>query len=238
MDKHDSIIHRVVNVRRLAPWYTESLRDAKRRLYRHSKEETDLLAYRQQCRSVSMQLTEAKRDYYSTKIEESNNDYKSLFDITKKLLVNQQAATLPTHETNFELANRFSKFFNDKMYTLRTRFRIDATSDVEMEPLAYVKLNNLISASSDEIRDIIASCPNKSCQLDPIPTCLVKQCVDLLLPLLTSIINESLTKGEFPNDFKNAIVKPLLKKSSLNLMNSRTTGRFPTSTLYQKLLKN
>ena len=200
-----------VTVRRHAPWYTESLRDAKRcrrrldRLWRHSKEEADLLAYRLQCRSVSMQLTEA-----------SNNDKKSLFDITKTLLVKQQAATLPTHETNFELANRFSKFFNDKIDTLRRSFRICANSDVEMEPLASVKLNNLISATSDEIRDVIASCPNKSCQLDPIPTWLVKQCVDQLLLLLTSIINESLTKGEFPNDFKNAIVKPLLKKPSLD----------------------
>ena len=85
-----------------------------------------------------------------------------------------------------------------------------------MEPLAFVKLYNLISATSDEIRDIIASGPNKSCQLDLIPTWLVKQCVDQLLPLLTSIINESLTKGDFPNDFKNAIVKPLLKKPCLD----------------------
>ena len=85
-----------------------------------------------------------------------------------------------------------------------------------MEPLVSVKLNNLIPATSDKIRDVIASCPNTSYQLDPIPTWLVKQCVDQLLPLLTSIINESLTKGEFPNDFKNAIVKPLLKKLSLD----------------------
>ena len=124
LDKHAPIIHRVVPVRRHAPWYTESLRDAKRRrrrlerLWRHSKEEADLLAYRQQCRSVSMKLTEAKIYYYSTKIEASNNDQKSLFDITKKLLVNQKAATLPTHETNFELANRFIKFFNDKIDAL------------------------------------------------------------------------------------------------------------------------
>ena len=104
----------------------------------------------------------------------------------------------------------------NKIDTLRTSFRIDANSDVEMEPLASVKLNNLMSATSDEIRDVIASCPNKSCQLDHIPTWLVKQCVDQLLPLLTSIINESLTKGEFPSDFKNAIVKPLLKKPSLD----------------------
>ena len=102
------------------------------------------------------------------------------------------------------------------MLTLRTSFRIDANSDVEMEPLASVKLNNLISTTSDEICDVIASCPNKSCELDFIPTWLVKQCIDQLLQLLTSIINESLTKGEFPNYFKNAIVKPLLKKPSLD----------------------
>ena len=85
-----------------------------------------------------------------------------------------------------------------------------------MEPLASFKLNKMISATSDEIRDVIASCPNNSSELDHIPTWLVKQCVDQLLPVLTSIINESLTKGEFPNDFKNAIVKPLLKKPSLD----------------------
>ena len=67
LDKHAPIIHRVLTVRRHAPWYTESLRNAKHRrmrlerLWRHSKEEDDLLAYRQQCRSVSMQLTEAKK---------------------------------------------------------------------------------------------------------------------------------------------------------------------------------
>ena len=209
-------------VRKHATCYTESVRDAKRRrrrlerLWRHSKKQADLLVYRQQCRSVSMQLTEAKRYHYSTKIEASNNDQKSLFDITKQLPVNQQAETLPTHETNFELANRFSKFFLDKIDTLRTSFRIDTNSDVEMEPLASVKLNNLISATSDQIHDVIASCPSNSCELDPIPPWLVKQCVNQLIPLLTSIINESLTKEDFPNYFKKAIVKRPIEETNLD----------------------
>ena len=122
-----------------------------------------------------MQLTEAKIDYYYTKIEAINNDQMSLFDITKKLLVNQQAATLPNHETNVELAYRVGKFFDDKIDTLRTSFSIDANGDVQIEPLVSVKLNNMISATCDEIRDVIASCPNKSCELDPV---MAKQCVD------------------------------------------------------------
>ena len=53
LNKHAPIKHRVVTVRRHAPWYTESLRDAKsrrrrlERLWRHRKEVADLLAYRQ-----------------------------------------------------------------------------------------------------------------------------------------------------------------------------------------------
>ena len=35
-----------------------------------------------------------------------------------------------------------------------------SNSDFEMEPFASVKPNNLISATSDDIRDVIAICPN------------------------------------------------------------------------------
>jgi hypothetical protein len=36
-----------------------------------------------------------------------------------------------------------------------------------------------------------------------------------LLPPITTFINLSLSKGTFPTSFKNALVKPLLKKYSL-----------------------
>ena len=107
--------------------------------------------------------------------------------------------------------------------------------------MASVKLNNLTSAISDEIGDVIASCPNKSCEQDPIPMWLVKQRIDQILPLLTSIVNESLTNVEFHNDFKNAIVKPLLKKLSLDkdeLRNYRPVSKlhFTSKVIGEKLV--
>ena len=57
---------------------------------------------------------------------------------------------------------------------------------------------------------------NTSYELDPIPTWFLKQCLDQLLLLLTNIVNESFTKGEAPNYFKNATVKPLLNEPSLD----------------------
>ena len=40
----------------------------------------------------------------------------------------------------------------------------------------------------------------------------------LIGPLFTSVINESLQTGVFPQDLKEALVKPLLKKAYLELI--------------------
>ena len=40
-------------------------------------------------------------------------------------------------------------------------------------------------ASEEEIQKIVKNSPNKSCELDPVPTWLLKSCLDGLLPLVT-----------------------------------------------------
>ena len=65
---------------------------------------------------------------------------------------------------------------------------------------------------------------SEKCSLDPIPTSLFVKCLDHLLSAVTAIINKSLRTGVFPSVFKEAIVIPLLKKTSLdpnNLKNYR-----------------
>ena len=59
------------------------------------------------------------------------------------------------------------------------------------------------------------SSPNKSCELDLLPTILLKVYFDTLLYPITNIINLTLCSGLFPDDFKQAQINPLLKKSSL-----------------------
>ena len=49
---------------------------------------------------------------------------------------------------------------------------------------------------------------------DPIPTTLLKECIDILLPILTSIVNRSLMNTEFPLAYKFAILVPLIKNDS------------------------
>ena len=63
---------------------------------------------------------------------------------------------------------------------------------------------------------MINSAPAKSCELNSIPTTLLYENLDILLPTITNIINTSLTTGIVPRDLKTALVKRLLKKPSLD----------------------
>ena len=55
----------------------------------------------------------------------------------------------------------------------------------------------------------------KSYALDPMPTPLLVACIDTLLPVITKIINLSLQNGIFADQWKCALVHPLLKKLGL-----------------------
>ena len=52
--------------------------------------------------------------------------------------------------------------------------------------------------------------------LDPLPTSLLKECIEECLPIITDIINLSLRSGIFPDQFKHAIVSPLIKNEELD----------------------
>ena len=52
--------------------------------------------------------------------------------------------------------------------------------------------------------------------LDPVPTFLVRESVDLLLPFLTTLGNTSLMQGRLSASQKHAIVTPRLKRSGLD----------------------
>ena len=70
--------------------------------------------------------------------------------------------------------------------------------------------------TEDQVTKIITNSPSKSCSLDPWPTFLVLDYLDILITPITSIINASLEQGKCPNFFKQAHVTPILKKSSLD----------------------
>ena len=66
------------------------------------------------------------------------------------------------------------------------------------------------------VREKIHEVAPKTCDLDPIPTSLLYDCIDEIVPMLTDVLSVSIASGSVPNSPKKAIVKPILKKASLD----------------------
>ena len=84
---------------------------------------------------------------------------------------------------------------------------------VEEDPIGQPPLlRDFTPITEDEFKKIMLLGNSKSCMLDPIPTTLLKVSLDFLLPVLTKIVNLSLTSSEVPSKFKTAVVFPIIKK--------------------------
>ena len=72
-------------------------------------------------------------------------------------------------------------------------------------------------ASTGEYKKIITKSPNKSCDLEWIHFSVVfwKKCIYQFLPLITGIINRSVTESGIQSFFKWATITHLLKRSGL-----------------------
>ena len=62
-----------------------------------------------------------------------------------------------------------------------------------------------------EVLQVITNSTAKTCNLDPIPTHLLKKCLHELTPIITFVINESFNSGCFPEKFKLPNIVPILK---------------------------
>ena len=78
------------------------------------------------------------------------------------------------------------------------------------------------AASPADVKNIILASATKSCELDPLPTSLLKQNNRALCPAITRIINASLSIATVPQSMKHVIVTPVLRKrgADVNVLSS------------------
>ncbi len=80
------------------------------------------------------------------------------------------------------------------------------------------QLEEIKPLTQDEVRKLLLKFPSKAYKLDTIPTWFLKLCLDEQLPLITRIVNMSFHTAEMPDEYKLAILIPLLKKMGLQLI--------------------
>ena len=215
---HAPLTTRNIPHRRFSPWFNDQVKAAKTKCRqaertwvksRQPEHEAQFRAARREWRNI---LRHRKSEYYISKLEESKSCSQK-FSICNELLGKSKTSSLPNSVS--DLPEEFSNYFEEKIVRIRDKFECHDCVLIE-KTFKGIPFDNFTPVTEDFVQSLILKAPKKSCELDPFPHSLLPICLDLIVPPITSIINNSLTNGTVPECMKEALVRPLLKKPSLN----------------------
>ena len=118
LNQHAPLKTNVITIHPTAPWYSDDIMTAKKEWQRAEKKwrEAGLVVLRQIFKearvTVTALLAKSKVDYYSERIDSSDDSQKILFACIKELLNENKPSKLPSSDFSLELANRISMFFH------------------------------------------------------------------------------------------------------------------------------
>ena len=226
LNKHAPAKRITVRMRKPTPWNNADIKEMKldkrraEKKWRQTKLQADWESFKEKRNAYNSRLNELRSIDLKSKIAENKNNTKAMFKVLNSSLNRKQEQPLPEHSNAKTLANEFNSFFNEKITNIRSRMQNSNDQD-ELNSTTYSgpKLDKFKELSQQELKLLIKTMPVKHCQLDPLPTWLIINCLDEVLPILTKIVNLSLKLGHMPQQLKHAIVKPTLKKPGLELEN-------------------
>ena len=140
-------------------------------------------------------LAYKKKQAISKKVKKLRGDTKGLYKLTANLIGNKTINPMPPDKLDAQLADDFAEFFTEKIHKIRQQLIcMDAYNS---EPNDIPRLRKFHLMMESEVGKIINSMQRKTCELDLIPTPLLKRLITKCLPHITRIISISLTEGIF-----------------------------------------
>ena len=138
-------------------------------------------------------MSDVRRRHYGDCINETSENPRALWKTINNILHSAQSQTIPTFSDIKLLPESFLNFFMDKIEKIRLNFTNDVhnMSDIKSSTVTS-RMTCFEIATPDEVRKLIINSPSKTCDLDPIPTELLKSCLYVLLVPITQMVNLSL----------------------------------------------
>ena len=230
IERHAPPSLRKVMTHNSSPWF-ESIRDdlfvAKRKI-RHAERKwrnTKLTIlkdlYRQAKHNFSKFVHSAKCKFYTDRIALASSS-KELHQIVNILSNRHPPKILPTIYPSSDLPSIFIKHFTNKVEKLGANIASEHVTSTLVTGTTAATFSSFEKVSQLTVKECIPNSAPKSCELDPIPSKLLIECLDSIIHYLTDLFNSSLASGIFPQCFKSALVTPILKKKFLdhNVLNN------------------
>ena len=162
-------------------------------------------------------------------IEEGGNDAKKMYRVVNCLTNGDGEVILPEGEEDKVVANKFTDFFKSKIVTIRDHLENFPLYDPTADFSKGKKLSRFTEVTVEEVEGLVRKSKATSCILHPIPSSIVKRHFKVLAPLVTRIINFSMSRACFLGPWKIATITPLQKKvwSNVELSNYHPVNTLP-----------
>ena len=211
---------KVVNKTRV-PWFDDNAK-TQRKIVRNRErcwlkygENHQWTAYkRERTRYVNI-IRHNKTQIYSGKVLKAKGNIKELYQIVYGLCGDVTEQIYPKANSDADLANDFAEFFLNKIVTIRTKF--EKVPVFEPKEKSIPLLSKFAPLTTKQVSNLVMSMKTKSCELDTLPTKILKEILPNCISALTKLINLSL-ESVFAENWKIAIVRPLIKKIGLDLI--------------------
>uniref|UniRef100_A0A803TL80 Reverse transcriptase domain-containing protein n=1 Tax=Anolis carolinensis TaxID=28377 RepID=A0A803TL80_ANOCA len=220
-----------------SPWFTEELAAMKRKkrelegVWRSEPSESNQTQLCSYLRTYAAATDAAKNSFFAANIASAKNRPAELFRVVRGLLYPVSQDGIPDN-----LAARceaFARFFADKVALIRSGFDTiltAASEDVTRAPACPILMDSFQLVELEDVDKVLGEVRATTCILDPCPSWLVREARGGLTECVKVVVNASLREGIFPASLKLAVIKPLLKKPSLDptqLENFRPISNLP-----------
>ena len=229
VDTHAPSQTKTVSIRPYTPWYNDNIHQEKKKRrkaekrWHDSKLEIHKQIYCFHKNRTNFLIKTAKMESYNAKITDCGHDQKALFKVVNQLLGKKTDLTLPSEDNLADTLEKFSKFFDSKIINIRKNLDEAKNANHNKNTVLPLPISQpppslefFHQLSIDEITKLVKASATKSCSLDPLPTHLLKDCLVELAPAIANVVNLSLAESTFPQEMKQALVTPLIKKPTLN----------------------
>ena len=220
-------IKRVPNYKTI-PWYNQNISEAtcKRhrleRVWKKTKKSQHYINFYRQCWLVANMLETAERSSYIDSLAQTKGDKKIIYNICSDLQGRDKNPPLPPCECNEVLTNRFNTYFSDKISMickdLESTLDTNSCDSFIYDANCTTELTEFNQLSLTQVKKILTALLSKSHGSDPITTTLLIEILPSVIDFITAIVNQSLQEGDMLDNTKESLIKPLLKKANLDLL--------------------
>ena len=176
---------------------------------------------------VSNLMDAADNRFCKDSIAQHQGNTKEIFKICDSLLGRNQDLPLLPGFIDEEQASHFNDFLCQKSPKIWDELNINKDQLASVNSALIIVtpdppiMDSFSVLSDHDVAKIIHRSPSKSCEDDPVPTTLLKNILTSVLPVLTALVNGSMQTAVFPENLKQALVKPLLKRDNLDLVDKK-----------------